>query len=76
MIEVNHKLNGFFKIEQIAIIKTVNGVETEFQRGGIYCKDVKGLIQLLMEVREINPSNEEVLLGFDDGQGKFKCPVT
>ena len=67
---VSDRLYGFFKLEQFTIVKTVKGVETELQRSGVFCKDVKGLVQLMMEVNEIDPDNEEVLFGFDDGGGK------
>ena len=72
LTEINHRLDGFFKLEQFTIVKTVKGVETELQRSGVFCKDVKGLVKLMMEVNEIDPANERILIGFDDGGGKYK----
>ena len=68
--ELNHRLAGFFMLKDICIIKKVDGVETLVHRNGVFCKDLKGLIQLLIEVRDIEPGKEEVQVSFDDGKGK------
>ena len=61
--EVNHRLAGHFNVKDICIIKV--------HRNGVLCKDLKSLIELLIEIRDINPGEEEVQIGFDDGRGKM-----
>ena len=70
--EVNHRLAGFFKLEDLCITKKVNKVDTVVHRPGVFCKDVAGLIKLLIEVRDIDPENESIQVGFDDGGGIVK----
>lgn len=69
--EVNHRLAGYFKLKDICIIKKVDKKETLVHRNGVFCKDLKSLIELLIEIRDINPGEEEVQIGFDDGRGKM-----
>ena len=70
--EVNHKLAGFFKLEDLCITRKINKVDTVVHRPGVFCKDVEGLIKLLIEVRDIDPENEDIQIGFDDGGGMLK----
>ena len=51
--------------------KKENKKEMLVHRNGVFCKDLKSLIELLIEIRDINPGEEEVQIGFDDGRGKM-----
>ena len=70
--ELNHRLAGFFKLVTLKIKKTHKSVVTWEDRYAGVCHDTEGLITFLMETRDINPDEEEILFGFDDGQGSLK----
>ena len=70
--ELNHRLARFFKLVTLKIKKTHKGVVTWEDRQAGVCHDTEGLISYLMEIRDIDPDDEEVLFGFDDGQGSLK----
>ena len=74
--ELNHRLASFFELVQLDVTKKqkINGkvVETIEKRWSVVCTDFEGLIEFLMEMRDIDPELEEVLIGFDDGQGFLK----
>ena len=71
--ELNHRLAGFFKLTTLTVKKTSKKAPpTEVQRPTVYCSDFEGLLQFLLEIRAIDPDQEEVLVGFDDGQGFLK----
>ena len=74
--ELNHSLAPFFKsvtlhVKKVKKIKKVKVVTWE-DRVASVCHDMEGLIRHLMELRDINPGQEEVLFGFDDGAGSLK----
>ena len=74
--ELNHSLAKFFKSVTLNVkkkfkVKKVMYVTWE-DRVASVCHDVEGLISHLMELREINPDEEEVLFGLDDGGGSLK----
>ena len=71
--ELNHRLASFFKLTTLTVKKTYkNAPPEEVERPAVYCCDFEGLLQFLLEIREIDPDNEEILIGFDDGQGFLK----
>ena len=70
--ELNHRVERYFKLVKIIVKKTHKGVETTVERPAVFCSDFDGLLQLLLEVRDIDADCEEVLIGFDDGQGFLK----
>ena len=71
--ELNHRLAGFFKLVHLKVKqKKKKQPETEEERWAVVCSDFEGLVQFLLQMRDIDPSLEEVLIGFDDGQGFLK----
>ena len=70
--ELNHRLAKFFKLVQITVKQKKKKVETKEKRWAVVCSDFQGLLEFLLEMRDIDPSLEEVLIGFDDGQGFLK----
>ena len=74
--ELNHRLSRFFELVHLDVTKkqkiekTI--VETIEDRWAVVCNDFEGLIEFLMEMRDIDPELEEVVIGFDDGQGFVK----
>ena len=68
--EVNHRLAGYFKLKNICIITKEDKKEKLVHRDWVFCNDMKSLIKLLMQIRDTNPGEEEIQIGFDDGQVK------
>ena len=72
LTDLNHRLEGYFKLVNLSVKKTHKGAESYEDRVGVFCSDFDGLIELLLGLRDIDPEKEEILLGFDDGQGFLK----
>ena len=71
--ELNHRLASFFKLTTLTVKKThKKAPPTWVERPAVYCTDFEGLLEFILEVRGIDPEQEEVLVGFDDGQGFLK----
>ena len=74
--QLNHSLAPYFKSVTLHLkkVKWVNKVKvvTWEDRVASVCHNVEGLISHLMELREINPDEQQVLFGFDDGGGSEK----
>ena len=74
--ELNHRLSRYFELIHLDVNKKqkINKkmVETIEQRWAVVCNDFEGLLEFLLEMRDIDPELEEVLIGFDDGQGFLK----
>ena len=72
--ELNHRLSRFFELVNLDVTKKqkIKKKIVEKQRWAVVCSDFEGLIEFLMEMRDIDPELEEVLIGFDDGQGFLK----
>ena len=74
--ELNHSLEKYFKsvtlnVKKRSKVKKVIVVTWE-DRVASVCHNIEGLISHLMELREINPDEEEVMFGLDDGGGSLK----
>ena len=73
---LNHSLAPYFKSVTLNLkkVKWVNKekVVTWEDRVASVCHDLEGLISHLMELREINPDEQQVMFGFDDGGGSEK----
>ena len=70
--ELNHRLESFFKLVPLKVNKKKKNEETIEDRWAVVCSDFEGLLELLLQIRDIDPGLEEVLIGFDDGQGFLK----
>ena len=70
--ELNHRLAKFYKLVHLKVDQKKKKQETEEDRWAVVCSDFEGLLEYLLEMRDIDPSLEEVLIGFDDGQGFLK----
>ena len=74
--ELNHSLAPYFKSVTLHIKKKVKvkkiQVVTWEDRVASVCHNVEGLIRLLMQLRKINPDEEKVMFGLDDGGGSLK----
>ena len=71
--ELNHRLESFFKLVPLKVNKKKkNEAPTIEDRWAVVCSDFEGLLELLLQIRDIDPGLEEVLIGFDDGQGFLK----
>lgn len=44
----------------------------DLQRPGVFSKDAEELVQLLIQLRHLDPDEHEVIIGMDDGQGSLK----
>ena len=77
--ELNHRLSRFFELVHLDVTKKQKIknkiVETIEQRWAVVCTDFEGLLEFLLEMRDIDPELEEVLIGFDDGQGFLKLMI-
>ena len=71
----NKALTDFFTMKIIPAVRKVKDKETFEQRPYIYCKDLQALIHVLLDCREINPEEQEILLGADDGQQSLKVSI-
>ena len=74
--DLNHRLSKFFELVNLDVNKKQKVkkkiVETIEERWAVVCSDFEGLMEFLLEMRDIDPELEEVLIGFDDGQGFLK----
>ena len=74
--DLNHRLSRFFELVRLDVNKKQKVkkkiIETIEQRWAVVCLDFEGLMKFLLEMRGINPELEEILIGFDDGQGFLK----
>ena len=77
--ELNHRLSRFFELVHLDVTKKQKIkkkiVETIEQRWAVVCTDFEGLLEFLLEMRDIDPELEKVLIGFDDGQGFLKLMI-
>ena len=68
----NRDLKDLFTLHNTKFVqKTKEGVESEVERPAVVA-DIPALVTLLMEERNIDPDNNIIQLGLDDGQGVLK----
>ena len=70
--DLNHRLARYFKLVHLNVKQKKKNVETIEGRWAVVCSDFEGLLEFLLEARDIDPEKEEVLVGFDFGQGILK----
>ena len=71
----NKALSDFFTVKMVPTVRKKGETETIEQRPYIFTKDLQALIHVLIDAREIDPDQHEVLLGADDGQQSLKVSI-
>ena len=72
MQEKNNALTDFFMVKVLPTVRRKGTEETIEHRPGFFVKDIHALIHVLLEERQIDPEEQEILMGADDGQSSLK----
>ena len=72
--DVSTILKPFFELRKVDTLRKVKGKdETHIEeRKGVFLSDVEAFVSLVLDVRDLDPEQYEVLLGADDGQEILK----
>ena len=65
-------LTDFFMVKVLPTVRRKGTEETIEHRPGFFVKDIHALIHVLLEERQIDPEEQEILMGADDGQSSLK----
>ena len=74
--EINTTLADFFTVKIVPTIRKKGDEEKIEHRPYIFARDVQALIHVLIDAREIDPDQHDVLLGADDGQQSLKVGLS
>ena len=72
--EVSTILKPFFELREVEMVRKIRGKDETIieKRWGVFVKDVEAFVAVILDVREIDAENHEILLGADDGQEILK----
>ena len=74
--EINTTLADFFTVKIVPTVRKKGDEEKIEHRPYIFARDVQALIHVLIDAREIDPDQHDVLLGADDGQQSLKVGLS
>ena len=66
----------FFMVKVLPTVRKKGNEETIENRPGFFVKDLRALIHVLLEERQIDPEKQEILMGADDGQKSLKVIIS
>lgn len=74
--ELNHSLDSFFSYDQFQITKSCKNEQTTTLQTFVYCNNVKGLIEHVINKRSLNEVQLDLKFGIDGGGGFLKVCVS